>query len=139
MGEHLPITIPDRDYWKDQINCQAACPVHTDARGYVRAIAAGDFERAYLIARGPNPMASVCGRVCGAPWGVAAFALDVAKGYLPVLIAQRSLFEAETQLLVVRREFVSDRISLLRALGGKVSEEDMGAMAAFFVGRPGKK
>ena len=28
---------------------------------------------------------------------------------------------------------------MLRALGGKVSEEDMGAMAAFFVGRPGKK
>lgn len=40
------------------------------------------------------------------------------QGYLPVLIAQRSLFEAETKLLVVRREFVSDRISLLRALGG---------------------
>ena len=30
-------------------------PVHTDARGYVRAIAAGDYEQAYLIARGPNP------------------------------------------------------------------------------------
>jgi NADPH-dependent glutamate synthase beta subunit-like oxidoreductase len=44
-----------------------ACPVHTDARGYVRAIAAGRFEEAYLIARGPNPFASICGRICGAP------------------------------------------------------------------------
>jgi hypothetical protein len=38
--------------------CQVACPVHTDARGYVRAIAEGRFEEAYLIARGPNPFAS---------------------------------------------------------------------------------
>jgi len=33
----------------------------------VRAIAAGEYEAAYLIARGPNPLASMCGRVCGAP------------------------------------------------------------------------
>jgi NADPH-dependent glutamate synthase beta subunit-like oxidoreductase len=61
------IEIPDLDYWKRQIKCQYACPVYTDARGYVRAIAAGQFELAYLIARGPNPLASICGRVCGAP------------------------------------------------------------------------
>ena len=65
--ESLDVAIPDLNYWKSQINCQAACPVHTDARGYVRAIAEGDYERAYLIARGPNPLASICGRVCGAP------------------------------------------------------------------------
>ncbi len=40
--------------------------MHTDARGYVRAIAEGKDEMAYLIARGPNPLASICGRVCGA-------------------------------------------------------------------------
>jgi formate dehydrogenase beta subunit len=33
----------------------------------VRAIAAWDFEQAYLIARGPNPFASICGRICAAP------------------------------------------------------------------------
>ncbi|MDF1666943.1 MAG: FAD-dependent oxidoreductase, partial [Planctomycetota bacterium] len=54
-------------YWQQQIKCQDACPVNTDARGYIRAIADGDDERAYLIARGPNPLASICGRVCGAP------------------------------------------------------------------------
>ena len=64
---NYPITIPDREYWKQQIKCQYACPVHTDARGYVRAIADGDDRTAYLIARGPNPLASMCGRVCGAP------------------------------------------------------------------------
>ncbi len=63
----VSIDIPDVSYWKRQIKCQAACPVHTDARGYVRAIAEGNDELAYLIARGPNPFASICGRVCGAP------------------------------------------------------------------------
>ena len=63
----LDVEVPNYAYWKDQIKCQVACPVHTDARGYVRAIAEGDDERAYLIARGPNPLASICGRVCGAP------------------------------------------------------------------------
>jgi NADPH-dependent glutamate synthase beta subunit-like oxidoreductase len=61
------VELPDADYWRRQIKCQDACPVHTDARGYVRAIAAGDYRRAYLIARGPNPLASICGRICGAP------------------------------------------------------------------------
>lgn len=63
----VQVTVPDLGYWKSQIKCQAACPVHTDARGYVRAIADGDYKKAYLIARGPNPLASLCGRICGAP------------------------------------------------------------------------
>jgi len=63
----IPVQVPDRDYWRSQIKCQDACPVHTDARGYIRAIADGEDELAYLIARGPNPLASICGRVCGAP------------------------------------------------------------------------
>ncbi|MBI5150294.1 MAG: FAD-dependent oxidoreductase [Candidatus Omnitrophica bacterium] len=63
----LKVEVPDINYWKKQIKCQYACPVHTDARGYVRAVAEGDFEKAYLIARAPNPLASICGRICGAP------------------------------------------------------------------------
>lgn len=63
----LRVQVPAEDHYEKLIACQAACPVHTDARGYVRAIADGRFEDAYLIARGPNPFASICGRVCGAP------------------------------------------------------------------------
>jgi len=59
--------VPGRNYHRELISCQVACPVHTDARGYVRAIAEGRWEEAYLIARGPNPLASICGRICGAP------------------------------------------------------------------------
>ncbi len=63
----IRVEVPKGDHHKALIACQVACPVHTDARGYVRAIANGDFEQAYLIARGPNPFASICGRICGAP------------------------------------------------------------------------
>ena len=63
----LSVEVPGEGYHRGLVSCQAACPVHTDARGYVRAIAEGRFEEAYLIARGPNPFASICGRVCGAP------------------------------------------------------------------------
>jgi len=63
----IQVEVPKNGHHKGLISCQVACPVHTDARGYVRAIANGDFEQAYLIARGPNPFASICGRVCGAP------------------------------------------------------------------------
>lgn len=65
--EKLNVQIPGDTYHQGLISCQVACPVHTDARGYVRAIADGRFEEAYLIARGPNPFASICGRICGAP------------------------------------------------------------------------
>jgi NADPH-dependent glutamate synthase beta subunit-like oxidoreductase len=63
----LEVQVPGEGYHASLISCQVACPVHTDARGYVRAIAEGRFEEAYLIARGPNPFASICGRICGAP------------------------------------------------------------------------
>ena len=67
MRALLHVEVPGENHHQNLISCQVACPVHTDARGYVRAIAEGRFHDAYLIARGPNPFASICGRVCGAP------------------------------------------------------------------------
>jgi len=63
----LRVQVPEEGYHRSLISCQVACPVHTDARGYVRAVANGAYDEAYLLARGPNPFASICGRVCGAP------------------------------------------------------------------------
>ena len=47
--------------------CMMACPAHTNAGRYVSLIAEGRFEEAYRFARDPNPMASICGRVCAHP------------------------------------------------------------------------
>ena len=62
------VRVPDAtDYWIEMVKCRHACPVHTDACGYVTAIAEGRYEEAYRIARATNPFSSICGRVCGAP------------------------------------------------------------------------
>ena len=63
----IPVRLPDLDHWKAQVKCQAGCPVATDAGRYVQLIAEGRDEEAYLVARAPNPFASICGRVCAAP------------------------------------------------------------------------
>jgi NADPH-dependent glutamate synthase beta subunit-like oxidoreductase len=63
----IPVRLPDLEHWKAQVKCQAGCPVATDAGRYVQLIAEGREEEAYLVARAPNPFASVCGRVCAAP------------------------------------------------------------------------
>jgi NADPH-dependent glutamate synthase beta subunit-like oxidoreductase len=59
--------VPDFRYFLDLIPCRATCPVRTNAGGYVRAVAEGDTERGYRIARAPNPLASICGRICAHP------------------------------------------------------------------------
>jgi hypothetical protein len=53
----------DSAYWVEMVKCRHACPVHTDACGYVNAIAEGRYEDAYRIIRATNPFASICGRV----------------------------------------------------------------------------
>jgi NADPH-dependent glutamate synthase beta subunit-like oxidoreductase len=61
------VQIPALEDWKAQVKCQTGCPVKTDAGRYVQLIAEGRDEEAFLVARAPNPFASVCGRVCAAP------------------------------------------------------------------------
>ena len=57
----------DRDWLESNFPCMMACPAGTNAGRYVALIAEGRFEEAYRQARDPNPMASVCGRVCAHP------------------------------------------------------------------------
>lgn len=117
--------VPDEEYWRRQIKCQYACPVHTDARGYIRAIAAGEYETAYLIARGPNPLASICGRVCGAPCEVAC-----RRGSIDQAVAIRAL-----------KRFVADRYPARRREPGEFPEgacdglEEMTNLARFLASR----
>ena len=79
MSELRPLfeTIDGADYWIKMVKCQHACPVHTNACGYVTSIAEGRYEDAYRIARATNPFASICGRICGAPCEVNCRRRDV--------------------------------------------------------------
>jgi formate dehydrogenase beta subunit len=69
MAMARPLHAEARDLWwfRSNIPCLDACPVKTDAGRYVQLIAEGRFAEAYRVARAPNPIASVCGRTCGAP------------------------------------------------------------------------
>lgn len=80
------VEVPTSAYFQRLVSCREACPVHTDAGGYVRAIAEGRYEDAYIIARAPNPFASVCGRVYNAPCEV-----HCRRGALDAAVAIRAL------------------------------------------------
>jgi NADH-quinone oxidoreductase subunit F len=47
--------------------CGTACPLGTEAWRYVAHIARGEMESAYRSIREPNPLPSVCARVCHHP------------------------------------------------------------------------
>jgi NADPH-dependent glutamate synthase beta subunit-like oxidoreductase len=66
-AREYPAVVPDFQYFLDLIPCRTACPVRTNAGGYVRAVAEWDTARGYRIARAPNPLASICGRICAHP------------------------------------------------------------------------
>src|ERR1700722_13154177 len=92
------VKVPDIDYWRGKIGCQSGCPVRTDARGYVIAIAEGRFEDAYKIARAPNPFASMCGRVCAAPCEV-----KCTRGNIDEPVAIRALKRFVTEVYGVEQ------------------------------------
>ncbi len=57
----------NQEWLERNFPCKQACPVHTEAGKYVTLIAQGRFREAYAVARRPNPLASICGRICAAP------------------------------------------------------------------------
>ena len=100
---HYSVGLPDFTFYQKNIPCQFACPVRTDGRAYVSAIARGEYERAYLIARETNPFASTCGWVCGAPCEAAC-----RRGKIDAPIAIRAL-----------KRFVNDRYGVFLGETGK--------------------
>jgi len=100
---HYRVSLPDLEFYQKTVACQFACPVHTDGRAYVTAIARGDYERAYLIARETNPFASTCGWVCGAPCEAAC-----RRGKVDSPIAIRAL-----------KRFVNDRYGVYLSEAGE--------------------
>jgi len=83
----------DLDWLESSFPCMQACPVHTQAGRYVALIAEGRYEEAYRYAREPNPLASICGRVCGHPCETAC---------------RRGKFDAPISIRALKR-FVTER------------------------------
>jgi NADPH-dependent glutamate synthase beta subunit-like oxidoreductase/ferredoxin len=55
------------DYYHRVVDCQWACPAHTDVPEYIRLIAQGRFTDAYLVNRESNVFPGILGRVCDRP------------------------------------------------------------------------
>jgi len=55
------------DHYHKVVDCQWACPAHTDVPEYIRLIAQGRFTDAYLVNRDSNVFPGILGRVCDRP------------------------------------------------------------------------
>jgi NADPH-dependent glutamate synthase beta subunit-like oxidoreductase len=62
-----PTDTTDPDYFHKVVDCQWACPAHTDVPEYIRLIAQGRFTDAYLLNRASNVFPGILGRVCDRP------------------------------------------------------------------------
>src|SRR2546428_6948518 len=62
-----PTDIPAPDYFHKVVDCQWACPAHTPVPEYIRLIAAGRFDDAYMINWKSNVFPGILGRTCDRP------------------------------------------------------------------------
>ena len=62
-----PTDTSNPDYYHRVVDCQWACPAHTDVPEYIRLIAQGRYTDAYLLNRHSNVFPGILGRVCDRP------------------------------------------------------------------------
>src|SRR4051812_29032415 len=62
-----PTDVGNPTYYHKVVDCQYACPAHTDVPEYIRLIAQGRFTDAYLLNRDSNVFPGILGRVCDRP------------------------------------------------------------------------
>jgi NADPH-dependent glutamate synthase beta subunit-like oxidoreductase/ferredoxin len=62
-----PTNVGHPDYYHRVVDCQWACPAHTNVPEYIRLIAQGRFTEAYLLNRESNVFPGILGRTCDRP------------------------------------------------------------------------
>ncbi|HZF30479.1 MAG TPA: FAD-dependent oxidoreductase, partial [Gammaproteobacteria bacterium] len=62
-----PTNTAAAEFFHRVVDCQWACPAHTDVPQYIRLIAQGRFDDAYLLNRESNVFPGILGRVCDRP------------------------------------------------------------------------
>lgn len=62
-----PTRTEGTEYFHRVVDCQWACPAHTDVPEYIRLISLGRFDDAYLLNRRSNVFPGILGRVCDRP------------------------------------------------------------------------
>ncbi|HUF26772.1 MAG TPA: FAD-dependent oxidoreductase [Gemmatimonadaceae bacterium] len=62
-----PTDVRDPRYYHQVVDCQWACPAHTNVPEYIRLIALGRFDDAYMLNRESNVFPAILGRTCDRP------------------------------------------------------------------------
>jgi formate dehydrogenase beta subunit len=62
-----PTDIQQPDYFHKVVDCQWACPAHTPVPEYIRLIAAGRYDDAYMVNWKSNVFPGILGRTCDRP------------------------------------------------------------------------
>jgi formate dehydrogenase beta subunit len=62
-----PTDVTDPRYYHQVVDCQWACPAHTNVPEYIRLIAQGRHTEAYLLNRESNVFPGILGRTCDRP------------------------------------------------------------------------
>ncbi|MGH7664025.1 MAG: FAD-dependent oxidoreductase [Gemmatimonadaceae bacterium] len=63
----MPTDVTDPRYYHKVVDCQWACPAHTDVPEYIRLIALGRYTDSYLVNRESNVFPGILGRTCDRP------------------------------------------------------------------------
>ncbi len=67
MGVMGRTDVENPDYFHKVVDCQWACPAHTNVPEYIRLIAQGRFDDAYILNRESNVFPGILGRTCDRP------------------------------------------------------------------------
>ncbi|WP_419948862.1 FAD-dependent oxidoreductase [Candidatus Palauibacter sp.] len=62
-----PTNVADPDYYHKVVDCQWACPAHTNVPGYIRLIAQERYDDAYMLNWESNVFPGILGRTCDRP------------------------------------------------------------------------
>src|ERR1700720_2695658 len=62
-----PTDTANPDYFHKVVDCQWACPAHTNVPEYIRLIAQGRYTDAYMLNRESNVFPGILGRTCDRP------------------------------------------------------------------------
>ena len=62
-----PTNVGNPEYYHRVVDCQWACPAHTNVPEYIRLIAQGRFTEAYMVNRESNVFPGILGRTCDRP------------------------------------------------------------------------
>ncbi|MGQ0713078.1 MAG: FAD-dependent oxidoreductase [Gemmatimonadaceae bacterium] len=62
-----PTDVTNPRYYHQVVDCQWACPAHTNVPEYIRLIAQGRYTESYLLNRASNVFPGILGRTCDRP------------------------------------------------------------------------